>query len=478
MEKVALEFRDNYKYPDVFDDLQDDGSVDIHDMVCRLFYSLDMDSENYGTRVWNPLGKYVSPGDNVVIKPNLVLHKNYCSRYKNNIECVHTNVSIVKEIIDFTIVALKGEGRIVVGDAPVQECDFDFLVEKSGYRKLINSYKDKGINIELIDFRGVRSVSDYGVLHQFENENEKGVIVNLGDISEFADEDTEKISRVRITNFDPNELVKHHNEEIHEYCVSSHILEANVVINVPKPKTHRKAGMTACLKNLVGINCRKEYLPHHTKGSIEEGGDEYRRKNAIKQIQSNFHDKFCLSVGNENYFRARFYQILILCCDILVNNFVSDKSSFGSWCGNRTISRTIIDLNKIIKYADKDGNMTNTVQRKIFNIADMIVSGEHNGPMAPEPKNVGLIVAGENSYACDYVIAKLMGARISDIPSLNIDDNSSYPLFDNIKNNEENILVVSNDERWNNKSAQGLSDNYFSFVSPDNWESAFFSSEL
>ena len=44
---------------------------------------------------------------------------------------------------------------------------------------------------------------------------------------------------------------------------------------MPKPKCHRKAGMTSALKNFVGANVRKEFLPHHTMGSIKEGGDEY-----------------------------------------------------------------------------------------------------------------------------------------------------------------------------------------------------------
>ena len=88
---------------------------------------------------------------------------------------------------------------------------------------------------------------------------------------------------MRITNYDPAYLKQHHNADKHEYFINSDVLNADVVINMPKPKTHRKAGVTISMKNLVGINCRKEYLPHHTNGSKEEGGDEYLHRSYLKK---------------------------------------------------------------------------------------------------------------------------------------------------------------------------------------------------
>jgi hypothetical protein len=34
-------------------------------------------------------------------------------------------------------------------------------------------------------------------------------------------------------------------------------------------------GMTCALKNLVGINANKNWLPHHTEGTPEQGGDQF-----------------------------------------------------------------------------------------------------------------------------------------------------------------------------------------------------------
>lgn len=94
------------------------------------------------------------------------------------------------------------------------------------------------------------------------------------------------------------------------------------------------------------------------------------------------------------------------------------KYSEGSWWGNHTISRTIVDLNKILFYADKNGKMKNTPQRKVLIVADMIVSGEKEGPVAPSPKNVGIVASGVNPVCFDRVIAALMGFDIKMIPTL------------------------------------------------------------
>ena len=45
------------------------------------------------------------------------------------------------------------------------------------------------------------------------------------------------------------------NGTVQEYCISEACLEADVIINLPKPKTHRKAGFTGALKNMIGVVC-------------------------------------------------------------------------------------------------------------------------------------------------------------------------------------------------------------------------------
>ncbi len=453
---------------DIYYDLGSDGHI--YKMVEESLFLLGLDKDNYGKQTWNPLGKYIRPRNSVVIKPNLVLHKNYRKGYEDDIECVFTQPEVVKPIIDYTIKALNGEGKIIVGDAPVQECDFEELIEKSGYRELIDEYKGKGVDISLKDFRGVRSVSDYGVLHQSINENAEYCIVKLGKESEFNGVSDRVLKRIRITNYNPDELLKHHNENIHEYCVAKDILEADVIINMPKPKTHRKAGMTACLKNLVGINCRKEYLPHHTIGASSESGDEYKAKSKFKQCRTRNHDMFCKCVYEEKYIKARFYQVLVILQDMTVKYFYKDKTSFGSWSGNTTISKTTIDLNKILLYADKTGIIRKEKQRQLFNVCDMIISGEKNGPMAPTSKKVGLIISGENSYSIDMIISKMMGINVELLPTLKC----AKEISGNIKicDIDEHIVIYSNDNKYDKADINDLTG-CIRYNAPEGWEDVF-----
>ena len=56
-----------------------------------------------------------------------------------------------------------------------------------------------------------------------------------------------------------------------EYLLSETVLSADLVVNLPKLKTHKKTGVTLALKNLVGINGDKNLLPHHCVGSPDAG---------------------------------------------------------------------------------------------------------------------------------------------------------------------------------------------------------------
>jgi len=50
-----------------------------------------------------------------------------------------------------------------------------------------------------------------------------------------------------------------------------------------------------------------------------------------------------------------------------------------------------------------------TPQRRIFSIVDGIIGGEGNGPLFPDERKTGIILAGRNYLAVDIVGARLMG---------------------------------------------------------------------
>ena len=467
-------FRPSQKYPEYQYSFISDKPNCVYDAVRDSFRLLGLDSEHFGSTEWNPLKSFVKPGDYVVIKPNLVMDSN---PLESGLYGLVTNPSVVAPIIDYVVIALKGNGKIVLGDAPVQGCDFEKLIEKSGYNRLIEFYKDilpKSISIILKDFRGIISSSVNGIRH-YKETSEKGIVVDLGESSSFFKETEKYISNLRITNYDPSILNSHHRKGKHEYLIDTDILKADAIINLPKPKTHRKAGMTISLKNMVGINVRKEYLPHHSNGSVKEGGDCYRDPSIFKKMQNVCLDKTNFySQTKKKPFMARLYGNLSRLCRLMQKIF-GDKDGYfeGSWYGNDTISKTISDLNKIVLYADKNGVMKDVPQRKLFIVADMIISGEGEGPLAPTSKAVGLIAAGENPVAFDCAISYLAGMKLDMFNTIKQieKNNQQFPL---IAQENFNVRTISNYEPWNKDDFRLISDEDLLYFRPSKgWIPAF-----
>src|SRR5687768_999872 len=149
-------------------------------------------------------------------------------------------------------------------------------------------------------------------------------------------------------------MAKTHGKGRHRYLVAKDVLDADVVINLPKLKTHRKAGITCALKNLIGINGNKEFLPHHRLGGSGDGGDCYPGSSVVKRAlertldaQNSLDDHIArraLDVAARVLYRISHTQGDVLGVD-------------GAWSGNDTIWRTCIDLNRVLLYGRPDGSM-------------------------------------------------------------------------------------------------------------------------
>ena len=404
----------------------------------------------------------ILPGMTVLIKPNMVMDVNEIQEYGT--DCLYTNVSVLKPVVDYVLNKLEGKGKIFIGDAPMQECKFDRI---KGYADLVNSYRDKGFDVTLVDFRELHAVVVNGVHVQNIEEEKLGIVVNLGDNSEFAGMNEKALSRMRISNYEKSILLQHHSTTKHEYYISKYVLSADVIINMPKPKTHKKAGVTIALKNMVGINARKEYLPHHTMGAVPEGGDEYPRRSIVNAFRSKMLDKKNWFEKHRLYFFAWICRAFVVVCSYSLR-FCKDVVFQGSWHGNRTICKTIVDLNKIILYADKNGIMRKNLQRKIIILADMIVSGEGDGPVAPRPKKVGLIVVGKDPLLFDETVTALMGFDPKKIPTLNQARNVSgdYKISEQIQ-----PTIVSNSPLYNGKTLHQIQeDSQLFFEAAPGWK--------
>lgn len=65
------------------------------------------------------------------------------------------------------------------------------------------------------------------------NDSARGTVIDLAHDSDFFGECKRNIKNMRITNYDPSIMQRHHNEEKHEYYISDYALQADVIINIP-----------------------------------------------------------------------------------------------------------------------------------------------------------------------------------------------------------------------------------------------------
>lgn len=417
-------FAPEEQYPEYpFDSERISEKNDVYRMIRDIFIEAGLDKAHVGTREWNPLGRYISTENTVLIKPNLVRHINPAEDdMQRGMECLITHPSIVRCIFDYVYIALKGKGKIVIADAPVQNCDFEKMLDNSGYGSLFEYFKTletKEIKIEIGDLRETKMSEDSLYQRQTDEKDFHWTsrVVDIKEKSNFMTVSNKR--KFRVTCYHGGDTVKHHTNGRNEYCISDVALKADVIINLVKPKSHRIAGYTAALKNVIGINSRKEYLPHHMKGSVANGGDEYQHSHILlKYINSTGNDIKNWALRNKMVHLTKtmnqFCRITGKKLDSLENN----RKKFGMWSGNDTIWRTILDVNYIVRYCDKEGMLHNEPQRKILHIGDMIVCGEKEGPLRPNYKYVGGILFSENAVEFDVCTTRLMGFDYQKIPTL------------------------------------------------------------
>jgi uncharacterized protein (DUF362 family) len=358
----------------------------------------------------NLFGRVIPAGARVLVKPNLVLHEN---EGPWGIEPLVTHASIIEAVVEAALRA--NPSRVVVGDAPIQSCDFDRLVERTGLREWADSLAARDARFAGVrDFRRTTCVVSHGVRVAAENvqPEDQFVLFDLGRES-LLEPITDRRHGFRVAWYDPRLMARTHHAGRHQYLLARDVLEAEVVINLPKLKTHKKAGVTCALKNLIGINGNKEFLPHHRVGGAATGGDCYPSRSSVKRALEYIADR-----RNETNSRAGatfWYGMTLALTRIL--RVKGDRLGFeGSWSGNDTIWRTCLDLNRILVYGRADGTMAETPQRRVIHVADGVVAGHGDGPLAPQALPLGLLMGGTNAAAVDWVAAHLLAYDVARIP--------------------------------------------------------------
>ncbi len=385
-------------------------------LLRRLFVNLGMDRERFGTSDWNPLGSLIKPGQTVLLKPNFVLSFNAGG---DDIFSVITHPSMLRALVDYAYIALRGEGRIIIADVPQMDCDWDELMRLQRLDAIQDFYSSRfGFKVETYDLRNF-AVIDHTKPPLTKNRKKLpgdpagSVVINLGKQSQFYGLPNQNYYGA---DYNRQETISHHQGETQEYCVSKTILSADVFLSVPKMKTHKKVGVTLNLKGLVGINTNKNYLVHYRLGTPKSGGDQIPDTRAatdqvLVKIQRWAYDKFLARQsrsGDAIYGSARRLYRATLKPFLRVSNetYVLDA---GNWHGNDSAWRMTADLAKILFFADSSGRLHDTPQRKLFCVVDGIVAGERTGPLEPSARRCGCLIAGANPVAVDVTTTRLMG---------------------------------------------------------------------
>ena len=438
-----------------------DASNEIYDAVRRLFLALGFDREHEGTKEWNPLKDLVVPENLVVIKPNLVLHKHPLG--KRGVGSMITHGSVIRPIVDYVWKALEGRGEIIICDVPLQTANWDTMMESTGLASMVTYLSNQGVNVKLLDLRLEHAIlNKYGVITKrikWNGDPRGYVAVDLGDQSALIPI-AKQYQQLTITDYPQQAVATHHNLTKNEYLIAKTILAADVFINVPKLKTHKKAGVTLSMKNLIGINGDKSWIAHHREGNPKKGGDEFPYINRW--------DLFRYRLFVALKYRRWGIPLLSFLLRLLHNisalqqhmkgthsrsGLLKFKSiTEGSWYGNDTLWRVILDLNRILLYADKEGKLKNNIQRRYITIIDGIVGGEGNGPMHQSPKEAKVIFAGFSPLIVDTVATRFMGFNYHKIPQLRYGFKShTYPLAPcpprKISVVDQNRVIPF--ERWN-----------------------------
>ena len=378
--------------------------------------ALGLDATRFGTAEWNPLGALVRRGGRIVLKPNFIRHWNPFA--EGTVESVITHGSVVRAAADYAFLAAGAEGSVALAEAPQQDCDFERIREITGLDLIVRFYEDTlQRELEVIDLRREAVVFRDGIIisRRALPGDPKGYrAVDLGERSFFTGSGLDPV-RFRGADYDPSVTTEHHVAGRNAYLLSETVLSADLVVNLPKLKTHKKTGVTLALKNLVGINGDKNWLPHHSVGALGEGGDEFPGSRWIDRMRSR-------ATELARPWLRRGIGLGLLRVARRLENAArgNDFIRSGNWHGNRTTWRMCCDLNRCLYYSGAAGLHLDAPApvRTVLTVIDGIVAGEGEGPLAPRDVPLGVILAGTDPVAVDLVAVRLMGFDERRIPKL------------------------------------------------------------
>jgi len=355
----------------------------------------------------NCLDASIVNGKRILIKPNWVRH---CISV-NDKWCLCTNESLI--LTALAILLEMNPASIIIADAPIQGCNWDKLLSGYFFDKCKYYSGIYHVPIVIKDFRKVVYNSVTNEIIKDDRSNTNYIIFDMGKRS-FLEPITEDRNKFRVTCYNPDEMSKTHRKGVHKYCIAKEVFESDIILTMPKMKTHQKAGVTNAMKILVGVNGDKAFLPHHRMGAYAYGGDCYPGKSILRSMSEFVLDEANRHIGESihkplNYLSAALWKL----------SWPSKEQNLGAaWYGNDTVWRMVMDINHIVRYGKLDGSISTVPQRTVYSLCDGIIGGQGNGPLSPEPLPLGVLAFSNNSYWMDIVMGYLYSLDIDKIPNL------------------------------------------------------------
>lgn len=375
------------------------GQSDVYPLVEKAMMLLNKENPE------NPFSKIINKGDTVVIKPN------WGTQYLFPKPVTHP--SVVVPVIEYAVKA--GAAKIVIVEGPMT------LYRSQKYfwgRAFVNAI---GLVQELrkrypdVEFR-------------FQDANDDQFYwVELGDITAFKGVyDVPQLDHDGHTGFTRDLFFQVADAtgynpggyKLGIYAIAKSYLEGDVFINVPKLKTHGWTGITAALKNLMGLNLRT--TAHFMTPEIMA---EYSRKPDFAMYrESPIRDV-------PHYSKASWDG----------KGFVNRKLIGYE---NDILWRSLCDLNRLIRYTDKSGKMHNTHQRRYAVVVDGIIGTDRGGPVSPSTVESNAVIAGFDPVAVDGICLRIMNWNYKQVRLVkNINELTSYPVG-SLNKVEEHLVGV------------------------------------
>jgi uncharacterized protein (DUF362 family) len=360
----------------------------------------------------------------IVLKPNWVLHE---TDPAFPIRALVTDPRIIEAAAEACLELFPAAESILVADCPLQYADWRQMCDQSGLTPVMERLRT--LSSGKIAFRDLRKevfmkqdgffVNDALAEHGDPRGYRK---VSLG-LRSHLEAISDQAERFAVNDYSASVTSSNHRRGSHQYLVAQSMLDADLFINLPKWKSHQKSAITAALKNLVGINGDKAYLPHFRRGAPKWGGDEYRDENRwLYWWQTTLRERFqkknrlayaLLKPGWTALKKIRGIQTRLDDPKAQPANFYI---AGGAWHGNDTLWRMVYDLNLVIQCADAEGRLQTAPQRNYFTIVDGLVSGEGNGPLQPLPRETDWLVFGDDPFAIDTALCHFMGFDPARVP--------------------------------------------------------------